>query len=66
MAKKKGGGGDTRLVVMSNVKDLISCADMRTSGELDVALNKVVHDLIQRAIERCRENGKATIRPCDL
>lgn len=63
MAKK---GSDRRLVVMSQVKDLISCNDGRTSGELEEALNTAIHDLVLKALARAKSNDRTTVRAGDL
>ena len=65
MAKKKGGS-DSRLVVVSAVKAHLACHDVRTAGDLDEALSKVVGDLLDKAVVRCKSNGRATVRGEDL
>ncbi len=39
---------------------------MRVSGDFFEALDERIEDLIKEAMERAKENGRATLRPCDL
>jgi len=52
------------LVVTSKVKE--ACTGMRCSGDFSGALDKKVGDLLKEAVARAKENGRATVRPCDL
>ena len=54
------------LVVGSKVKDFIKEADLRSDGDLVEALSDRVADLLKNAMNRCKENGRSTVRPCDL
>ena len=54
------------LVVGSKVKDLIKDSDLRTDGDLIEALSGKVEAMLKSAMERCKENGRSTVRPCDL
>ena len=54
------------LVVGSKVKDLIKESDLRTDGDLIEALSDRVEGLLKSAMSRCKENGRSTVRPCDL
>ncbi len=51
------------LVVKNAVK---KSTKLRTSGDFVKALDKHVAEEIQKAEARCKANGRATIRPCDL
>lgn len=53
-------------LVQSAVKTTIKEAGCQTSGDLVPALNGKVHDIIGQAINRCKTNGRATVRPGDL
>jgi len=54
------------LVVQSKVKDYLKAQDARTDGDLVEALSVKVGEILDRAVERCAENGRSTVRPCDL
>jgi hypothetical protein len=66
MAKKKTATGGEPLVVGSKVRAYISSKGMRTDGQLLDALNQKVYQLLDAAIERCKNNGRSTVRPVDL
>ena len=72
MAKKKksggGGGGKSSevFVVGSKVKDAIRKAGLRTAGDALDALNSEVGAVIKKAVERCKSNGRQTIRSSDF
>ncbi len=55
-----------QLVVGSKVKDLIKESDLRTDGDLLEALSDKVEEMLKSAMGRCKENGRSTVRPCDL
>lgn len=54
------------LVVGSKVKDFIKEADLRSDGDLIEALSGRVEEILKSAMGRCKENGRSTVRPCDL
>ncbi len=54
------------VVVGSKVKEVVRDAGLRSDGELVPAVSEKVHELLQAAIHRCRENGRSTVRPHDL
>ena len=64
-AAKKAVGGEV-FVVGSKVKDAIRKAGLRTAGDALDALNAEVGEVIARACERCKSNGRQTIRPSDF
>lgn len=67
--KKKSGGGSKGgevFVVGSKVKDAIRKAGLRTAGDALDALNTEVGAVIKRAVERCKSNGRQTIRSSDF
>lgn len=54
------------LVVGSKVKDFIKDNDLRSDGDLIEALSGRVEEILKNAMGRCKENGRSTVRPCDL
>lgn len=54
------------LVVGSKVKDFIKEEELRTDGDLIDALSEKVSEMLKGAMKRCKENGRSTVRPCDL
>ena len=54
------------LVVGSKVKDLIKDSELRSDGDLIEALSAKVEEMLKEAMARCKENGRSTVRPCDL
>ena len=64
MAKEK-----ETLLVQSKVRDTIrelGKGDIRVSEEFLASLNDAVHGLIEGAIRRTKDNGRATLRPADV
>jgi hypothetical protein len=54
------------VVVASKVKEAIRGQDVRMSSEFVEALNEHVNEVIARATERAKSNGRSTVRPGDL
>ncbi len=54
----------TNYIVASAVREL--AGDFRVSGEFLEALDTAVEDIVEAAIERAQENGRATVRPYDV
>lgn len=54
------------LVVGSKVKDFIKDAELRSDGDLIESLSAKVEEILKSAMQRCKENGRSTVRPCDL
>jgi len=54
------------LVVQSKVKELIKKAGCNTSGESIDAFSKAVEGLIQKAVNRCKANGRKTVKAQDV
>jgi histone H3/H4 len=52
------------LVVKSAVRELVK--DMRVSDSFFDGLNKAVEELVKRAVERAKANGRSTLRDCDV
>jgi histone H3/H4 len=56
----------SNVVVASKVKDAIKSADVRMSSDFPEALNAEVQELIDKAAQRAKDNGRSTVRPSDL
>ena len=54
------------VIVASKVKDAVREAGCQSSGDLVEAISEKVHDLLEAAVARAKENGRATVRPYDL
>ncbi|MBI2609490.1 MAG: NFYB/HAP3 family transcription factor subunit [Deltaproteobacteria bacterium] len=54
------------LVVQSKVKDYIKGKGCNTSGTAVDALSKAVADLLNKAIDRCKANGRKTVTEKDI
>ena len=54
------------MVIVSRVKDYIKSKGLRSDGNLDDALNKMLTEQLDKAIQRCKDNGRQTVRPSDL
>lgn len=69
-AKKSTAGGarssDVQLVVASRIKEAARAGDVRVAGDFADAFNAEVNEVLTRAIERARTNGRSTVRPGDL
>lgn len=55
-----------QLVTVSKIREVVSGADMRTDSNLPDAFNACLHELLNGAIDRTRENDRATVQPADL
>jgi histone H3/H4 len=60
MAKKE----EKALVVKSAVRELVG--DFRVSEDFWGALNKAVSEVVKKAVERAKANGRKTVRGADL
>jgi len=54
------------LIVGSKVKSVVSEAGMRSDGNLVEAISAKVHEMLEGAVTRCKENNRSTVRPHDL
>lgn len=52
------------LVVRSAVREVVG--DMRVSDSFFEALDKEVENLVKRAVQRAKANGRATLRDSDV
>jgi hypothetical protein len=54
------------VVVASKVKEAIKQQDVRMSSDFVDALNEEVAEMVAKAAERAKGNGRSTVRPGDL
>jgi histone H3/H4 len=54
------------LVVGSKVKAVVKGADVNMAGDFIEGLSKEVEVLVKKAVDRCKANGRKTVRACDL
>lgn len=54
------------VVVASKVKEAVKDSGCQSSGDLVDAISDKVHDMLEAAVERAKNNGRATVRPYDL
>jgi len=52
------------IIVKSKIRDAVS--GMNVSAEVAHALNKKVNDVLERAVERAKANGRRTIHARDI
>lgn len=67
MAKKKAkkGGGEI-LIIGSKMKDAIRKNNCNVSSDVIEALSARVHEMIGEAVNRCKSNGRKTVRGYDF
>ncbi len=53
-------------VVASKVKELINKKGMMCAGDLIEGMDKMLDDVLTKACKRAEENGRKTVRNCDL
>ncbi|HLD32860.1 MAG TPA: hypothetical protein VJB10_04710 [Candidatus Peribacteraceae bacterium] len=53
-------------VVASKLKELVKSLGMMSSGDLGDAASAMLEDAVKKAVKRAKENGRKTVRPCDL
>ncbi len=54
------------VVVGSKIKEVIKEAGLRSDGDLVQSVSDKVHEILAEAINRCKGNGRSTVRPYDL
>lgn len=54
------------LAYQSRVKDFVKDKGLRCDGDLPEAAGEKLADLLDRAAERAKANGRKTVRPEDL
>jgi histone H3/H4 len=53
-------------VVASAIKELLKKHGMMTAGDFPEAVSKHVEQALTMAAKRAKDNGRVTVRPCDL
>lgn len=66
MAGKKKKAPRAMLIVQSKVKEYIKSHEMMCSSELLDAVNEHVHEALDAAVARAKDNGRKTARPYDV
>ena len=64
-ARASAGGGEN-LIVTSKLREAVRSQDVRMSADLVEALNEHVHEVLSKAVDRAKGNGRGTVRPNDL
>lgn len=65
-ATKKAAKTREVLVVASKVKEFIKANGKQSSADVIPALNEKIYALLEAAVGRTGDNGRATVRPYDL
>ncbi|MBW2732473.1 MAG: hypothetical protein JRH20_08755 [Deltaproteobacteria bacterium] len=65
-APKKAAKTREVLIVASKVKEFIKANGKQSSGDVIPALNEKIYALLEEAVTRTGDNGRATVRPYDL
>lgn len=53
-------------VVASTIKDMLKNMDMMTGSDLVEAASQFMEQELKKAAQRAKENGRKTVRACDL
>ncbi len=53
-------------IVASAIKELLKKHGMMCSGDLPEAASSAIEDMVKKAVARAKDNGRVTVRPCDL
>lgn len=53
-------------VVASAIKDMLKKLGMMTAGDFPEAASAAMEEMLKKAAHRAKENGRVTVRPCDL
>ena len=54
------------LIVTSKTKSYIKAKGYQSSGDAMEALNERIYEMIDKALERTKENKRSTVRPHDF
>lgn len=54
------------LIVKSKVRELAKAQDMSFSADADDTLSAAVEEIVKKAIERAKGNGRKTVKARDL
>jgi len=60
------GGSKDMLIVGTKVKNYIKAKGVMSSADVLDALNDAVYELLERAVERAKENGRKTVQGRDV
>lgn len=63
---RSGSSSDVQLVVASRIKEAARAGDVRVAGDFADAFNAEVNEVLSKAIDRAKTNGRSTVRPGDL
>lgn len=63
--KSKKSADIAQLVVVSKLKEAVRNQDLRIGGEFAEAFNKSVNNLLVDALNRCKANGRQTVKEFD-
>jgi histone H3/H4 len=58
--------GKQQIVVASKIKEYVNGKDMMAAGDLPEMASALAEWLLAEAIKRAKENGRKTVRACDL
>lgn len=53
-------------IVQSKVKGLVKKSKMKCSSDVMAAVNVLIHQAVNRGVERAKANGRKTLRAADL
>lgn len=53
-------------VVASKIKELVKKHNMMAAGDLAEAASAFLENALKAAVKRANDNGRKTVRPCDL
>jgi histone H3/H4 len=54
------------VLIGTRIKDIVHAVNVNATSDFIDALNKYVVSTCMKAVERCKENGRKTVKPCDL
>jgi len=54
------------MAVTSRIKEYIKAKGLRSDGDLDTAVTNMIAAKLDKAVQRCKDNGRQTVRPADL
>ena len=66
MAKKAAKGGSDSLVVKSKMKEYIKGKGCNSAGGLADALTGAIKEILDKAINRAKANGRKTVQEKDI
>lgn len=66
MGTEEEGKSASQLVVIARVREAVQKHSLKMSGDFIDAVSAEVEALLEQAAKRCKDNGRATLRPYDL